>query len=299
MGMLAGKVVEYQCDAQRWNYIANITHFHEPNFYRGQPASQCPKIFLKDGQLSMLPEEAEDNWHMVNEQCVIFMHMNATWTKGFMFGVFKELAEALNVAEQVADVELQYPSVTAAEFPVILHDTKYNLLEDPGANLNGRLVHVKEGPVKDIRSAIRKFEDMHTRRQQGCPLKPVSRHVQDMTRLTLSAEDPMILGILYIAMRNDMPGVQVVFARNKYLGSLQDVQQSGSPSVLVNMIVEPPGLLPFVSEAQLYLDPFLSLKKSQHKTYEITRSKKFNDLLMPIFKPNWKGKVVVAEARAI
>ncbi len=89
-----------------------------------------------------------------------------------------------------------------------------------------------------------------------------------------------------------MPGVQIMFTNNKYVGTLEDVKKSGSPSVLVNMQVEAPGLPPFISEVQLYLDPFLSLKKSQHKTYEITRATKLSDLLKPIYKPDWERMLV-------
>ena len=77
---------------------------------------------------------------------------------------------------------------------------------------------------------------------------------------------------------------RVMFTNNKYLGSLDDVKKTGSPSVLVNMEIEVPGFPPAISEVQLYLDNFLSLKKSQHKTYEITRAKTFFDMLKPIFK---------------
>ena len=156
--------------------------------------------------------------------------------------------------------------------------------------MNGPLVHLLKGPIKELMSATRKFEQIHAQHAEGHWEKPDARYVCDMTRLSLSAADPMVLGILYAAI-HDMPGVQIMFTNNKYLGTLEDVKKSGSPSVLVNMQVEAPGLPPFISEVQLYLDPFLSLKKSQHKTYEITRAKKLSDLLKPIYKPDWEGRL--------
>merc|ERR1712014_205408 len=112
----------------------------------------------------------------------------------------------------------------------------------------------------------------------------------DFLRLSLSAADPMVLGILYAAM-HDMLGIQVISTKNKYLGSMEDIKKTGSPSVLVNLQVDVPGLPQCISEVQLYVDNFLSLKKSQHKTYEITRANKLSDLMMPIYRPELKDLI--------
>ena len=97
----------------------------------------------------------------------------------------------------------------------------------------------------------------------------------------------MIVGIAYTGV-HELPGLTVMITNNKYLGSLDDVKNTGSPSVLVNMEIEVPGFPPAISEVQLYLDSFLSLKQSQHKTYEISRAEKFTDLLRPVYKPKWE-----------
>ncbi len=70
----------------------------------------------------------------------------------------------------------------------------------------------------------------------------------------------------------------------------ENIKMSGSPSVLVNMRVEPSGFHPFIAEMQLYVDSFLSLNKSQQKTYEITRAKTIYDLLNPRYKIDWERK---------
>ena len=117
--------------------------------------------------------------------------------------------------------------------------------------------------------------------------RPDARFVCDVLRLTLSAADPMVLGMLHSAFR-DLHQVVTTKTNNKYAGDVAAILKTGSPSILVNLEVTPPELPPFIMEVQLYLDPFLSLKKSQHKTYEITRAKIMSDLLEPIYKPKWK-----------
>ena len=179
---------------------------------------------------------------------------------------------------------MEYPSVIVAKFSDALYDAKYNLLEDPSADMNGYLIHMIKGPVKEFMSATRKVESIRT---EQFAEKPDARHLKDITRLTLSAADPMIIGIAYVAV-HDFPGLQVMFTNNKYLGSLDDVKKTGSPSVLVKMEIEVPGFPPAISEVQLYLDSFPSLKKSQHQTYEISRAKTFTDFLRPIYMPKWE-----------
>ena len=213
--------------------------------------------------------------------------MNAQWTVDYIFGLFEKLVNAVNCAEQVLDIEMEYPSVTYAKFPDALYDAKYNLLEDPSADINGNLIHMIKGPVKELMSSTRLVEAVHVEHAEGEFEKPDALYLNDITRLTLSAADPMIIGIAYAAV-HDFPGLEVMFTNKKYSGSLDDVKKTGSPSVLVNMEIEVPGFPPAISEVQLYVDSFLSLKKSQHKTYEIGRAEKFTDLLRPIYKPKWE-----------
>ncbi len=105
-----------------------------------------------------------------------------------------------------------------------------------------------------------------------------------MTRLTLSAADPMILGISHVAIQ-DFLGIKIMFTNNKYIGSVEAVKKTGSPSILSNVQAKVPGVPAFMTEVQLYLDDFLSLKSSQHKTYEITRATRIDDFMRPIYKP--------------
>merc|ERR1712151_1151882 len=68
---------------------------------------------------------------------------------------------------------------------------------------------------------------------------------------------------------------------------LEDVAKTGSPAVLINTQLTIPGLPDMICEVQLYLDKILTLKKSQHKTYEIARAQCLSDLLRPVYKPLW------------
>merc|ERR1711974_76572 len=238
--MLVEQIVRYQRDGNKWKYMLGIEKYHAPGYRRCQSQRQCPKRSLKGGKLETLPEQREDNWQDVNQACISFMLMNAQWTVEYIFGLFEKLVKTVNRADQVLDIEMEYPSVTVAKFLDALYDAKHNLLEDPSADINGNLMHMIKGPVKELMSATRKVEQVHVEHAQGQFEKPDALFLTDLTRLTLSAADPMIVGIAYVAV-HDFPGLKVMFTNNKYLGSLDDVEKTGSPSVLVNMEIEVPG----------------------------------------------------------
>ena len=42
-------------------------------------------------------------------------------------------------------------------------------------------------------------------------------------------------------------------------------------------------------EVQIYIEAFYVLKESQHKTYELDRAEKLDDLLLPIFEPDLRS----------
>merc|ERR1711990_2206 len=56
-----------------------------------------------------------------------------------------------------------------------------------------------------------------------------------------------------------------------------------------------------ICEVQFYVDAFLSLKKCQHKTYEVSRAdpKNYTSLLMPLFNKNPHASVDMSKSHAI
>merc|ERR1712228_547919 len=92
----------------------------------------------------------------------------------------------------------------------------------------------------------------------------------------------------------DIPLFKVVAIKNKYLGSVDDVMKTGSPSILINIEAQHGVLPPLVFEVQIYLDAFLSLKHLQHKTYEFKRAGA-TDLLYPIIHDSHSYHSIIEE----
>merc|ERR1711879_281688 len=107
-------------------------------------------------------------------------------------------------------------------------------------------------------------------------------NLKDLLRFSITAADPMIVAMCVHGLL-DLTHIKVLAINNKYLGDAQAIIDAGSPSILVNLRIDLRPLPPFIFEVQVYLDTFLSLKTSQHKTYEFTRAKRAADLLRPIF----------------
>ena len=82
----------------------------------------------------------------------------------------------------------------------------------------------------------------------------------------------------------DFQNISVVAIKNKYLGDAHRITDAGSPGILMNLRVALDPLPPLVFEVQVYMDAFLTLKTTAHKTYEFTRSRSPSDLLRPIFE---------------
>merc|ERR1712217_482650 len=94
--------------------------------------------------------------------------------------------------------------------------------------------------------------------------------------------DPMVVAMCVHGLFG-LTNVSVVAINNKYLGDAEEITNAGSPSILVNLMIDLHPLPPLVFEVQVYVDTFLNLKATQHKTYEFTRAKTAADLLRPIF----------------
>merc|ERR1712232_100212 len=65
-------------------------------------------------------------------------------------------------------------------------------------------------------------------------------------------------------------------------GTFDDMKKFGSPSILINIAVSYEESPEFLFEVQVYIDSFLSLKKTQHHSYEFSRAR-LSDLLRPIY----------------
>merc|ERR1712232_1239618 len=64
-------------------------------------------------------------------------------------------------------------------------------------------------------------------------------------------------------------------------GTFDDMKKFGSPSILINIAVSYEESPEFIFEVQIYIDSFLSLKKTQHHSYEFKRAR-LQDLIRPV-----------------
>jgi len=209
------------------------------------------------------------------------MGINANWMKGTIFETLRILLNTINTAKTVEDIAEKYPRINVDSFPNVLDDEGYILLFDPSAEFNGPLANMKYGPMKTTDSCMRKVAEYRKEHAaEGGQWDMDGMYVLDQLRLTISTANPMVAAIVVEALL-DIPLFEVVGIKNKYLGSFQDVMKTGSPSILVNVLARHCALPPIIFEVQVYIDAFLSLKHSQHKTYEFKRAQPAN-LLYPI-----------------
>merc|ERR1712054_324644 len=114
----------------------------------------------------------------------------------------------------------------------------------------------------------------------------------------MGAEDPYFI-YLFFELLHFVPNFRVLQVKNKYKAS--KIESSGSPSVLIKIEVELPDRKKMICEVQLYVDSFLSLKKCQHKTYELSRVDPFDyiNLIVPIFDNIPRADAGANKAQAI
>ena len=68
-----------------------------------------------------------------------------------------------------------------------------------------------------------------------------------------------------------------------------------SPDLLVNVVVEPPGMPPIVGEVQLHLREILVLKESSlHRMYEVVRASSITALLRVAARPRRTSLAAIA-----
>merc|ERR1712061_394813 len=114
--------------------------------------------------------------------------------------------------------------------------------------------------MKTIDSCMRKaaaYREEHAESGQHSLLPAM--YVLDQLRLTISVANPMIAAIVVEAIF-DMPCFEIVAIKNKYVGALEGIMKTGSPSILVNAKTLLSPLPPIIFEVQVYIDAFLSLK---------------------------------------
>merc|ERR1719486_1508544 len=127
--------------------------------------------------------------------------------------------------------------------------------------------------MKSAESCMRKVAEYRTEHVgAGVWECPDARYVLDQLRLTISTASPMVAAIVVEALF-DVDVFRVIGIKNKYLGSVEDIIKTGSPSILINLETQHKFLPPLIFEVQVYIDAFLSLKKWQHKTYEFCRAR--------------------------
>jgi len=294
VGMLRATIKNVQADADKWRYIQGInesTLLHRMPSDGGCLANACPfQVF--DGKRFSPLRSGDKRVAQIENGCIEFNINCAHWVKHYFFDKFAELVEVINSAQSVSDIAATYRSVSVQKFPGELHDGRYKLLFDPSADINGCLVHMKKGPIKEAESCRRKATAMHS--WEECAEAeiqiPMACNIRDFLRLTLSAADPMVIAVIVEALL-DIPSVRLRKIKNKYLGELSAILKTGSPSILMNLeVVLPDTPIAPIVEVQIYLDSVLSLKKLAHKTYEFVRCFDDNDfeaLLRPIYKPKY------------
>jgi len=234
---------------------------------------------LKDDAFQALSPEDQDR------ECVNHTAVNAHWLKKYAFRTLQHLVNTINEAFEIDDVAVSYPRVNEYTFPDKLRDPDFDLTPDDDAHVNGKYLHLLMGPMKTSESTMRKVLDY--RREHAANesdyISPAALYVKDQLRFTISAADPMLAAMCIHGML-DLEGITVVAIKNKYLGDANMITGAGSPCILVNLLVELGSLPPLVFEVQVYIDAFLTLKNTAHKTYEFTRCKTPSELLHPILE---------------
>jgi hypothetical protein len=228
---------------------------------------------------------AEDqNWDLVNASCVRHAAINADWLKDYVFYKLSALVGMLNGSSEIAEITEWYPHIHCDTFTDKLRDGAFKLVPNAWAAINGKYAHLIKGPMKSHVSAMRKARDYRKEHalNRGQYASPDALSLKDQLRFTISVADPMVAAMCVYGML-DFDHIRVVGIKNKYLGDADTMINAGSPSILVNLLVELVPLPPLVFEVQVYLDVFYNLKEAEHKIYELRRANKASELLRPIF----------------
>lgn len=210
--------------------------------------------------------------------------INADWLKDYVFNTLADLVNKINNASHVAEIGESYPHINPVIFIDTLHDDEFELLPNPSeTHINGKYVHLIQGPMKSTASAMRK---VHNYRKEHATNKSSyvtdALYLKDQLRFTISVADPMLATMCVYGML-DFEHIKLVGIKNKYLGDADAIATGGSPSILVNLQIDLDPLPPLIFEVQVYFDTFLTHKLAQHKTYEFARAKSATDLLHPVF----------------
>lgn len=190
------------------------------------------------------------------------------------------LAEDFNSktkAEILRKYELTRPDLQ----PFELEPEMYYLMHDMKADICGSVVKVKVGPIKSLARAEAKVRTLREELlQEGYQAsEPAGKYILDFLRATCCFEDPFALRLFLEALGQVF---EVLRVKNKHHRA--PTPESGSPSILVNLVIPTPNG-PVVAEVQLLLQAFLDAKTVQHKSYEVSRVPSIHELMRaPLFR---------------
>jgi len=290
--LLLRKVAEVEMARKKWKYMLQLGNWlNESGIPQGlgihQPEELQPVLVWEGQNFVSLKAKCEESDTAANATVVEYMLNNSKWHKTHAFSLIRQAVQQVNDANSIEELASTFKSVNMEDFPDDLEDATYELLFDPKATLCGKRANLKEGPLKTFDSTMRKVATLHDQRWVKKTYPNVdpdildAMFITDTLRVTVSVADPMV-ACLFVRVLQDIPQFSLKCARNKYKGTIDDICATGSPSILVLFEVHCAGLPNILVEMQIYIDSFLSLKKTQHETYELKRARMM-DLLAPIF----------------
>lgn len=219
-----------------------------------------------------------------------FSQMVAFWTQSHFQAVGDDIAQQLNKAEYVSDLDLR----------VLNHDSKTEELEfDPELKvcISGKGVNIPEGKsriaiktadVKSMASALPKLERL--KEATWAAQMPKGRYITDWNRAMYIAEDPFVLA-LALEMLDSYPGVEILRINNKLQDEeLLKAHPDWCTNILVNFRLRVPDPMNDgekvwqVCECQFIFQDFFVADGVQHQQFEVTRRSNYEDILWkPIF----------------
>jgi len=284
---------EVEIPREKWTYMQFLQQWLDRHQIQSsglvtQPAELKPSFVFKNRASSELRALASDNSIATNSAFVEFLLILSRWYKVHAFSLVRKVVLDINKAGSINDVAALYASVSPHDFHDSLSDPSYELLLDPKASVCGARVHLKEGPVKTFESCMRKVSQVHNQRFVSKTIPNAdsdlldAAFITDTLRVSLACADPMI-AVLLVVVLADVPEFTLKRVHNKYRGTIESICSTGSPSILVVVEMCCAGLPKMLFEIQIYIDGFLSLKKTQHQTYELKRGVRLQDIMSPIF----------------
>eukprot|EP00746_Dinoflagellata_sp_MGD_P005817 gnl/MRDRNA2_/MRDRNA2_111278_c0_seq1.p1 gnl/MRDRNA2_/MRDRNA2_111278_c0~~gnl/MRDRNA2_/MRDRNA2_111278_c0_seq1.p1 ORF type:complete len:643 (-),score=155.14 gnl/MRDRNA2_/MRDRNA2_111278_c0_seq1:755-2527(-) len=247
LGKLIGKVMaKYKELKVRYQYIENI-----------------PKDETNSGLKQLLPnikmeDTDEKSKDKKNHAFVRAMLWKASEVEPAFRTKMAALVHEFNSATTASDICAAH-DIDEEEFQLELRTKRVQLCQDSNA-----VVFAKFGPSKSFDRALAKGYEW----------------LWDLNRLTMEFEDPYVMALMLAVLRKNFSVVRVV---NKFKPEESSNGQFVQPPDLhINIDFEGGWLV----EVQLLLSDFLTIKKTLHKFYEITRAKQPEEVLQRVFQEN-------------